>query len=242
MAGNNACIRESTVLTLTDLCNEIGIPKMCGNCTSDELVQAIAIQLQKHAAHLDGARKQFQFVPREGGAYPERAISHFFIRALMDAIQGTAVLEAAFPNVVTSKNDNHLDAIVFNAEVAILAEFKTAWAPIHWHYLAEDAGRVQRFAPGIAKRFRDGKQRRQFAFYGVDAWRLEIANAWENGEAYKKWTLPPVFAPMRRGIQTVWRDEPGDSKGKDYDGYYLLFAVDELFPERSEPEARIAQA
>lgn len=197
-------------------------------CTTDELFQEIKVQLRQHAAHLDGARQQFQFVPRPGGAYPERAISHFFIRALMDAIKGTAVLEAAFASDKTKKNDNHLDAIVFNDEIAILAEFKTAWAPSHWKSLAIDAERIQRFLPDIAARFVDGKKRRLFAFYGVDAWRLETANGWvEIGQPHKKWTLPEVFHRMKRGIQNVW-SEPGDTKGKDYDGYYLLFALEEL--------------
>lgn len=198
------------------------------------MFEDIVRNLREQSVELNAALNQFQFVPREGGAYPERSISHFYIRALMDAINGRAVLEPSFPNDRTQKNDHHLDAIVFNDDVAILAEFKTAWAPTHWESLAQDVNRVRvRFAPQINERFKGAKvgmPRRLFGFYGVDAWRFEIARCWESGVPYRSWNIPTQFTSMMRGIQVVSQNE---SKGKDYDdGYYLLFAFEELFPDQ----------
>lgn len=199
----------------------------------EDLFQRIRDALVKQAANLNTARQVFQIVPRSQGAYPERAISHFAIRAACDAVDGIAILEAGFPNDSESKNDNHLDALIFNDEIAILAEFKRAWTPSHWKGIAADAVRIERFGPAISKRFNDTDKpkRRLFALYGLDAWRVEIANAWRDESTCDRWKLPDKFKAMKRGYVVVWTEPNGRQPGTDYDGYYLLFAIEQLNAE-----------
>ncbi|NLX97330.1 MAG: hypothetical protein GXY83_14260 [Rhodopirellula sp.] len=64
--------------------------------------------------------------------------------------------------------------------------------------------------------------------YGLDAWRCLTAQAWQSGTPQGNWCLPEVFSPMSRGYEVVWREDTGPQKGKDFDGYYLLFALEEL--------------
>lgn len=205
---------------------------MRADYTCDDLFQAISARVRQHAMHLNRADEQFQIIPSEGrgGAYPERAITYFFIQALREAIDGTVILETPFQNQVTSKHEFHLDAVVFNDDLVILAEFKTAGAPAHWDLLAADFNRVNAFAKVIDTRFRVAKPRRLFEFYGVDAWRERIAEVWLTGNPSHGWKLPDVFREMNRGIERVWT-----KKAADFDSYHLLFALKEIKVQLSSP-------
>ncbi|MEX1095820.1 MAG: hypothetical protein WED34_07200 [Planctomycetales bacterium] len=178
-------------------------------------------------------------MPRIMGAYPERAVSFFFIRALASAVgdrrgDGHVVLEVGVANEPGKRFDRHFDALVFGDEIAFLAEFKQVWTPKNWLWLADDVDRVHHFADQVLNRFKNRESAEQpgpsrfFGFYGCDCWRSEVAAAWKTGDQFKRWTIPPAFLEMHRGSQTVWSVDGGRKKGTDFDGYYFLWAMEEL--------------
>lgn len=192
------------------------------------LYDRISREVERNIPGLDAARHEFQ-LSQGGNAHPERAVSYFFIRAIADAIGGARVfLEVPVLNTKSGRRDNHLDALVFNNEVAILAEFKRGWTPRLWQDLAADAKRVRDVVGGdVLKRFLDKKPRSLHGFYGIDAWRAPIAKAWRSGTGYEGWSLPEVFREMYRRMHCVWED-PDKGKAKAYHGYYALWALEPL--------------
>jgi hypothetical protein len=192
------------------------------------LYDRISREVERNLLGLDVARRKFQ-LSQGGNAYPERVLSYFFIRAIADAKGGADVfLEVPVLNTKSGRRDNHLDALVFNNEVAILAEFKRGWTPRLWQDLAADVKRVRDVVGGdVLKRFRDKKPRRLHGFYGIDAWRAPIADAWLSGTEYRRWVLPDVFSKMDRRMHFVW-ENPDKSKVKDDHPYYALWALEPL--------------
>ena len=200
-------------------------------------------RIRANASLLDGARRHFRLAVGKN-AYPERTVSHFFIRALVEALSpdpqantpasgtgASALLEVAVVSGTSGRVDNHLDALVFNEDTAILAEFKRAWSPSHWKDLAADVRRVRGLvAQDIGARFLDHGTRQLIGFYGVDAWRQSVVDAWSSGQSHRNWNVPPEMAGMQRSAHVVWRDDSPDRTGKDYDGYYLLWAFEPLPP------------
>ena len=199
------------------------------------LLTAIDKIVEQHAQRLKQACAQFH-IALPGRAYPERSITYFYIGALAEALDGgTVIAEVPFPNADGSISNNHLDAIVFNDEVAILAEFKRSWTPNHWLDLAHDIPRVLRLADSILPRFRDKRSRTLFGFYGSDSWRSQAAHAWKTGEVYRGWQLPPEFERMNRGAMKVW-DRTDDSEALQQtqeDGYFWIWACEQLLPKAS---------
>jgi hypothetical protein len=191
---------------------------------------AINESVIKHSLRFKMARERFRIaLPR--GVYPERSISYFYIGALAEALNGgTAIAEVPFDNAEGSKLNNHLDAIVFNDHCAILAEFKRSWTPAHWMDLASDIERVDRFANKLLTRFHDNRPRMLFSFFGTDAWRSEVANAWKSDGSYKNWTVPSEFQNMKFGSIKVWNgdDDLEELLRKNEDGYYWLWACKQL--------------
>jgi len=90
------------------------------------MFERISRTVAEQARRLAETRSRFRIAVGQNG-YPERAISYFYIRAIVDAVhQGTAVIEVPIPSDTTKRTDNHLDTLVFDDDVAILAEFKRA--------------------------------------------------------------------------------------------------------------------
>lgn len=153
-------------------------------------------------------------------------VSYYYIRAIAMAMalpRAHVLLELPVSGKSGRKQDNHIDALIFNDREVVLAEFKVGWAPSHWEALARDFERLRgRVAKEILNKFKDGRRRRTFIFLGSDCWRLEKAETWKSGRS-GKWNLPkPILAAHRahRDYLPVY-----DENGKDYDGYYFTWAV-----------------
>lgn len=165
------------------------------------------------------------FEPTTGNkTYPERMVSYYYIRAIAMALPHANVfLELPVTGKHGRKQDNHIDALVFNDRELVVAEFKVGWAPSHWEAIARD---FQRLTGSVAKEIREkfeGRQRRRaFIFLGTDSWRLEKAEIWTSGKRSGKWNLPKLMLADRvhRDYLPVFREEE-----KDYDGYYFTWAV-----------------
>jgi hypothetical protein len=165
------------------------------------------------------------FEPTTGNkTYPERMVSYYYIRAIAMALpRANVFLELPVTGKRERKQDNHIDALVFNDREVVVAEFKVGWAPSHWEALARDFQRLTGpIAKEIRKKFKGSLQRRAFIFLGADCWRLEKAKIWTSGIRSGKWNLPkPMLAPrVHRDSLRVFSEN-----GKDYDGYYFTWAV-----------------
>lgn len=194
------------------------------------LIDAINKAVNQHTARMKSACARFH-IALDGRSYPERSFSHFYLGALAAALDGGAVIaEVPFPKAQGSIPNNHLDAIVFNDDFAILAEFKRSWTPSHWQDLALDVDRVHRFADNIQSRFRDNRERTLIGFYGCDSYRSQAADVWTNGGEYNRWKLPHEFLPMKRSKSRVWHrnDDPEAPLQAKEDGYYWLWACEQL--------------
>ncbi len=166
-----------------------------------------------------------RFEPTAGDkTYPERMVSYYYIRAIAKALpRANVLLELPVTGKRGRKQNNHIDALVFNDREVVAAEFKRGWAPSHWADLARDFERLRGvIAKEIRKGFIDGQRRRAFIFLGADCWYLEKARTWKSGVRSGQWNLPkPMLAPAAyRDYLRVYPD-----KGKDYDGYYFTWAV-----------------
>jgi len=187
----------------------------------------LAHSIEVAATRFDAAQQAFR-VTTKRNAYPERTVSYFYVEALRQALGGAEVLlEVPIAGAASGRRDNHIDALVFNCDVAILCEFKRVWGPSHWQWLAEDVARIgPSVVADIASRFTSGPEsapRRLFAFFGADCWYEHIAGLWLTGTSDRRWLLPEVFREMTRGTHTVWR-----RPGEDFDGYYLTWALTPL--------------
>jgi hypothetical protein len=157
--------------------------------------------------------------------YPERMVSYYYIRAIAKALhRANVLLELPVIGKHEHKQDNHIDALIFNDREVVVAEFKRGWAPSHWESLARDFERLR--GPNVAKEIRRGFAGRQpppaFIFLGADCWRQEKAKAWKSGmRSGKQWNLPKPMLAAHRDYLTVYSDK----EGKDYDGYYFTWAV-----------------
>ncbi len=170
------------------------------------------------------------FEPTTGNkVYPERMVSYYYIRAIAMALSPPMALSPAnvfleLPATGTrgGKQDNHIDALVFNHDVVVVAEFKVGWAPSHWDALARNLKRLRGpIAKEIRKKSKGGPQRRPFIFLGSDCWYPEKAKVWTSGMQSGGWSLPkPMLAAHHRDYLCVYPD-----KGKGYDGYYFTWAV-----------------
>ncbi|MGC2519273.1 MAG: hypothetical protein WA373_09255 [Burkholderiales bacterium] len=169
------------------------------------------------------------FEPTTGvKAYPERMVSYYYIRAIAMALSPANVF-LELPVTRGGKQDNHIDALVFNHDEVVAAEFKVGWAPSHWDALARDLKRLRGpIAKEIRNKFKGGPRRRPFIFLGSDCWNPEKAKVWTSGIQSGGWNLPkPMLAAHDRDYLRVYPD-----KGKGYDGYYFtwaLFDFDEMF-------------
>jgi len=165
------------------------------------------------------------FEPTTGvKTYPERMVSYYYISAIAMALPRASVfLELPVTGKRERKQDNHIDALVFNDREVVVAEFKVGWAPSHWEALARDFQRLTGpIAKEIRKKFKGSPRRRAFIFLGTDCWRLEKAKIWTSGIRSGKWNLPkPMLAArVHRDSLRVFSEN-----GKDYDGYYFTWAV-----------------
>ena len=164
------------------------------------------------------------FEPTSGpNAYPERMVSYYYIQALAKALgkSPNVFLEVPFAGKRGGKKDNHIDALVFNDREMVMAEFKRAWTPSQWRSLATDLKRLQgRAGREIRRSFEDSDKRRSFVFLGADCWRADVAKVWKTDSKVRLWTVPPTLRNAHREYLRVF-----SGKGKDYDGYYLTWAL-----------------
>jgi len=174
------------------------------------------------AARKDFARTLDSIDPTYNN-YPERLVSHFYIRALAQALKTKSVLqELPVTGKASQRADNHVDALIFNDSELVVAEFKVGWAPSHWEALAKDLNRLRGpVAQQIARKFTDKQKRTAWIFIGADCWQPHIAEAWKLGKPARRWTLPSSLGnAYYRDYIRVWRD-----KGKGFNGYYLTWAL-----------------
>src|SRR5258706_12084016 len=164
-------------------------------------------------------RKEFKhaldqgFEPTTGiKTYPERMVSYYYVRAIAMALPRASVfLELPVIGKRERKQDNHIDALVFNDGEVVVAEFKVGWAPSHWEALARDFRRLSGpIAKEIRKKFKGSPRRRAFIFLGSDCWRPERAEAWKSGKRAGNWKLPKSMLGSQRDYVCVYPD-----KGKD---------------------------
>jgi hypothetical protein len=187
-----------------------------------DIKKRISGALSETAEEFEGALDDID--PTRGN-YPERMVSYYYIQALVRALKTTSVLlELPVTGKRNNRADNHIDALVFNDREMIVAEFKVGWAPSHWESLARDLQRIQGPAgQEIGRKFLKKRHRKSWIFLGADCWYQHIAESWKSGEPIKRRALPPALGKAcYRDYVRVW-----DLKGKDYDGYYLTWA---LFP------------
>ncbi len=180
----------------------------------------IEAELQRSAREIDAAVSAFDVCDLARNGYPERMLTYYLIQAVARCLKRPQVLlEVPIRNPADTRDDNHIDAIVFDKDAAFLCEFKRAWAPRHWVDLAADARRVRALEDGLGRRF-SHRPHRLFGFYAADCWYKAVAAAWCTGTTYRRWQLPEVFRPMRRGSCTVF-----ERKGTSFDGHYLTWAL-----------------
>ncbi len=196
-----------------------------------ELKQRLRKALSDTAGEFNRALARFDPAPDRDNSYPERMVSYYYVQALARALRTTNVF-LEIPVKGRSKRgwDNHIDALIFNDHEVVVAEFKVAWAPEHWESLALDLERLKRTSvvKEIRKSFEKAervatRRRRSFIFLGADVWRPERAEAWKSGEKAGNWVLPKSMLLSQRDYVRVYRD-----KGKDFDGYYLTWALFDL--------------
>jgi len=188
---------------------------------------SLALAIRDAATRFHSAQQAFRLTHGQN-AYPERTVSHYYIDALRSVLGDAQVLLGVpIAGRAATRRDNHLDALVFNARIAVLCEFKRVWSPSHWQWIADDVARIgSGVVPEIASRFRstpDSPPRQLLAFFGADCWRQNIAAAWGSGVPVRRWVLPAPLRSMDRGTHTVWQ-----ASGEDFDGYYLTWAVTSL--------------
>jgi hypothetical protein len=69
--------------------------------------------------------------------YPERMVSYYYIRAIAKALpRANILLELPVTGKHEHRQDNHIDALIFNDRELVVAEFKRGWAPSHWEFLS----------------------------------------------------------------------------------------------------------
>src|SRR5260221_904157 len=181
------------------------------------------------AREFNGALELYDPAPGRDNTYPERMVSYYFIRALARALANSNVLlEIPITGRTRRGWDNHIDALVFNDDEIVVAEFKVGWAPSHWMALAKDLERLQR--PSVAKEIRNCLERsprgaairhqRPYIVLGSDCWFQDRANAWKAGSKSGNWVLPKAMLPAKRDYLAVYDDE-----GADFDGYYFTWAL-----------------
>jgi len=193
-----------------------------------ELEQRLRRALKITASEFNRALWHFDPAPGRDNTYPERMVSYYYVRALAKALpRANVFLEIPVTGRSQRGWDNHIDALVFDDDEAIVAEFKVAWAPSHWESIARDLKRLR--GASVAKEIRKGfesaervapRRRRQFIFLGADVWRPERAEAWKSGKRAGNWTLPRSMLASQRDYVCVYPD-----KGKDFDGYYFTWAL-----------------
>jgi len=187
-----------------------------------ELGERVRKALRVTAAEFNRALGSFDPSPGRANAYPERMVSYYYVRALVRALPRANVL-LEIPVTARSERgkDNHIDALVFNDREAVVAEFKVAWAPSHWTDLARDLRRLKGpVAREIRANFLGSRRRHPFIFLGADCWYRERAEAWKSGTRSGKWILPESMRASERDYLCVYSE-----KGRDYDGYYLTWAL-----------------
>lgn len=163
-----------------------------------------------------------RYEPTTGNkTYPERMFSYYYIRAIAKALpRANVLLELPITSKHGHRQDNHIDALIFNDRMVVAAEFKRGWAPSHWRDLAKD---LERFGGRIADEIRSGFRRRRprhaFILLGSDCWKLKHAKEWTAGTRSGRWNFPRTEFEHRDYLR-VYKD-----KGRDYDGYYFTWAV-----------------
>ena len=171
--------------------------------------------------------KEFNHALEQGfeptaGNYPERMFSYYYIRAIAMAVpRANVFLEVPVTGKRGHKQDNHIDALVFNNSEVVVAEFKVGWAQSHWDALTRDLARLQGpVAQDIRSKFSDKRPRRTWVFLGADCWRQRVADMWKSGNTAGRRTVPPALGKVYRDYVCVW-----EGKGKSFDGYYLTWAL-----------------
>jgi hypothetical protein len=126
-----------------------------------------------------------RFEPTVGDkTYPERMVSYYYIRAIAKALpRANVLLELPVTGKQKHRQDNHIDALIFNDRELVVAEFKRGWAPSHWESLARDFERLR--GPNVEKAILRGFGNRPlppaYIVLGSDCWRPEKAETWKSG-------------------------------------------------------------
>jgi hypothetical protein len=188
-----------------------------------DLAQRIRSALGTTAREFNRALTHFDPAPGRVNTYPERMVSYYYIRALSRALaSGRVLLEIPVKGKSKRGWDNHIDALIFSDGELVLAEFKVAWAPSHWPALAQDLERLR--TPSVNREIRacftDRQRRHSYVFLGADCWYRKRAETWRSGVDSGKWILPRSMRSSHRDFVCVY-----DEFGKDYDGYYLTWAL-----------------
>ncbi len=155
------------------------------------------------------------------GNYPERMVSYYYIQAIAMALpRANVFLEVPVTGKRGRKQDNHIDALVFNDREIVIAEFKVGWAQSHWDALARDLARLQGpVAQEIRGKFKKAG-RHPWIFLGADCWRQKVADVWKSGNTVGRRTVPPTLGKAHRDYVRVW-----EGTEKSCDGYYLTWAL-----------------
>ncbi len=198
---------------------------------NDRIANALSIASRE----IQRSAQSFQICDLGRNGFPERMVSYHLIHAIARTLDNpVTLLEVPIRNAANTKDDNHIDAIIFDEQTAIICEFKRAWAPSHWSNLATDARRVRAKVNDLRRRF-PSAPKTFLGFYASDCWVGAIANSWVSGEnQYKKWILPEEFRLITRG-----KCEVSDFCGKPpEDGHYLTWALEELpvFPTATQAQ------
>lgn len=159
----------------------------------------------------------------EGGNYPERMFSYYYIQAIAAALKpATVLLELPVTGKNKRRMDNHVDALIFNDKEMVVAEFKLGWAQSHWDALARDLRRLRgSVALEIQNKFIDKQRRRAWIFLGADCYRQSVAEVWKSGISLNKRILPCALGKSDfRDYERVWKDV-----GTGFDGHYLTWAL-----------------
>ncbi len=185
----------------------------------------IANALSFASRQIARSAQSFQICDLARNGFPERMVSYHLIQAITQTLDNpVTLLEVPIRNAADTKDDNHIDAIVFDEQTAIICEFKRAWLPSHWSNLATDVRRVRAKVNDLRRRFVSAPEV-FLGFYASDCWVSSIATSWVNGRnEYKRWVLPEEFRFITRG-----KCEVSDFFGKPpEDGHYLTWALEEL--------------
>lgn len=181
--------------------------------------------LIEQAKHFTAAHDAFHITVDPGNGYPERTVSRYMIQALVAAIPGSqCLLEVPISHPERKRQDEHIDALIFNDDLCVIAEFKRVYARHHWDWLGEDAIRLKlRVAPILHERFKDGRHRQVIKFVGADCWYADHARIWKGERTdevkTKPGLLPPIIAGLHRDALTL-----RGHQAAGMDGYYWLWA------------------